>query len=83
MASITYEMAPEVFSALRLSPREFEREMRIAACVQWYSQGTVSQSKAAELAELSRAEFLEELFRRKVPASQVSYEDLIEELAGD
>ncbi|MCB1058336.1 MAG: UPF0175 family protein [Acidobacteria bacterium] len=80
MATITYDMPPGSFSALRLSPSEFAREMRIAACVQWYAQGKISQGKAAEIAEISRAEFLEELFRRKVPASQVTYEELLEEI---
>ena len=80
MATITYELPPGTFSALRLSPKEFAQEMRVAACVQWYAQGAISQGKAAEIAGLSRAEFLEELFRRKVPACQVTYEELIEEL---
>ena len=80
MATITYDMPPSAFSTLRLSPREFAREMRIAACVQWYAQGLLSQGRAAEIAGLDRAEFLEELFRRKVPACQVTYEELIEEI---
>jgi len=57
--------------ALRLAPDEFAREMRIAAAVQWYSQGKVSQEKASELADLSRMEFLEELRQRKVSACQL------------
>jgi predicted HTH domain antitoxin len=80
MATITYDLPSTAFSALRLSPAEFAREMRIAACVQWYAQGLVSQEKAAEIAGLSRAEFLEELFRREVPASQVTFEELVEEI---
>lgn len=80
MATISYDLPPDAFSALRLSPREFAREMRIAACVQWYAQGTISQGKAAEIAGLSRVEFLEELFRRRVPASQVTYEELLDEI---
>ncbi|MEM7587485.1 MAG: UPF0175 family protein [Acidobacteriota bacterium] len=83
MATITYDMPPGTFSALRLSPKEFAREMRVAACVQWYAQGAISQGKAAEIAGLSRAEFLEELFRRRVPACQVTYEELIEEIEHD
>ena len=82
MTNITYELPPEVFSALRLSPKQFAREMRIAACVQWFSEGLVSQAKAAELAELTRAEFLEELFRRRVSAVQATAEELAEELVG-
>ena len=80
MATITYDLPPSAFSALRLSPQEFAREMRIAACVQWYSQGLVSQGKAAEIAGVSRAEFLDELFRRNVSASQATYEELVEEI---
>ena len=80
MATITYELPSSVFSALRLSPEEFAREMRVAASVQWYAQGLVSQGKAAEIAGLSRADFLAELFCRKVPACQVTLEELIEEI---
>ncbi len=80
MATISYELPRTAFSALRLSPQEFAREMRIAACVQWYAQGLVSQGKAAEIAGLNRAEFLEELFRRRVPACQVTFEELVEEI---
>lgn len=80
MATITHEMPADVFATLRLSPAELAHEMKVAACVQWYAQGLVSQGKAAEIAGLSRAEFLEELFRRKVPACQVTFEELLEEI---
>jgi predicted HTH domain antitoxin len=78
MATISYDLPTSAFSALRLSPPEFAREMRIAACVQWYAQGLLSQERAAEIAGLSRVEFLEELFRRKVSASQETLEELLE-----
>ncbi|HLF95829.1 MAG TPA: UPF0175 family protein [Methylococcaceae bacterium] len=61
MTTIAYNFDPGVFGALRLSPAEFAREMRIAAAVQWYAQGRVSQGRAAEIADLCRAEFIEEL----------------------
>ena len=63
------------------SPHESSRaKCEIAACVQWYAQGLVSQERGAEIADLSRADFLEELFRRRVPACQVTLEELIEEI---
>jgi len=65
-----------------LAPIEFAREMRIAAAVQWYAQGVVSQGKAAELAGLTRSDFLEELYRRRVPACQVTLEELTDEIHG-
>lgn len=81
MAEVVIDFPPTVFSALRRSPEEFAQEMRLAAAIHWYSQGTVSQGKAAEIAGVSRVEFLEELHRRKVPAIQVTPEELDEELA--
>ncbi len=80
MATISYEVPPSAFAALHLSPAEFAREMRVAACVQWYAQGLVSQERAAEISGLSRVEFIEELFRRRVPACQVTLEELVEEI---
>ena len=44
------------------------------------SQGVDLQGKAAEIAGLSRREFLEALFREQVPACQVTIEELAEEL---
>jgi len=82
MTTISFEFEPSAFSALRLAPNEFAREMRIAAAVQWYAQGVVSQGKAAELAGLTRADFLDELHRRNVPACQVTPDELADEIHG-
>lgn len=81
MAQILFDFPPSVFSALRRSPEEFAREMRLAAAIHWYSQEQISQGKAAEIAGISRAEFLDELFRRRIPALQVTLEEVREELA--
>ena len=53
MTTITIEVPDDVFPALRRSPDEFGREMLKAAAIQWYSQGLISQGKAAEIAGLS------------------------------
>lgn len=81
--TIHFDFDASAFGALRLAPDEFAREMRIAAAVQWYAQGVVSQGRAAEFADLPRAEFLEELHRRKVPACQVTPDELADEIHGD
>lgn len=81
MAQVTFDFPASVFSALRKSPPEFAEEMRLAAAIHWFSQGLISQGKAAEIAGLSRAEFLDELFRRKIPAIQITLEELREEIA--
>ncbi|WP_447974835.1 UPF0175 family protein [Nitrospira sp. Kam-Ns4a] len=80
MTTVNRELPDGAFSALRRSPQEFATEMRIAAAVQWYVEQRISQEKAAEIAGLSRAEFLDELFRRRVPACQITLEELIKEL---
>jgi predicted HTH domain antitoxin len=83
MTRISFEFEPSEFGALRLAPNEFAREMRIAPAVQWYAQGIVSQGRAAELAGLTRAEFLDGLYRRDVSAYQASAEELVDEIHGD
>lgn len=82
MSSVTLDYDKSLFSALRLSPNEFAREIRVASAVQWYFEETVSQGKAAELAGLSRIVFLEELHRRKIPACQATMDELKEEIHG-
>jgi predicted HTH domain antitoxin len=82
MTTVTIDLPETMFSALRLAPNELVREMRIAAAVQWYAQEMISQEKAAEISGLNRVEFLEELYRRKVPAIQVTLDDLKKEIDG-
>jgi len=80
MPQVVFDFPASVFSALRKAPDEFAAEMRLAAAIHWFSQGLISQGKGAEVAGVSRAEFLDELFRRKIPAVQVTLEELREEL---
>lgn len=83
MPSVTVELPNEVFSSLRRSPEEFVREMRLAAALFWYSRGEVSQGKAAEIAGMTRAAFIEELSRQKLDAFVVDMADLKREVARD
>jgi len=53
-------------AVLRKDPGEFASKMRIAAAVKWYGLGIVSQKKAAEIAGLSRADFIITLTMDKV-----------------
>lgn len=80
MTQLAMDLPEEVFSALRLAPREFANEMRVAAAVQWYAERRVSQGKAAEIAGISRIAFMDELRRRNVPAIQIDITELDTEL---
>ena len=83
MPTIEVVLPEDVFLALRKSPGEVARDVRVAAAVEWYAEGLVSQGKAAELAGLSRPDFLDELAKRKVPVIQMTVEELKAELAGE
>jgi predicted HTH domain antitoxin len=82
MTTVTIELPDDVYSAVRRSPKEIIREMRLAAAVEWYAQERISQGKGAEIAGLSRAEFIDELARRKIPVVQIRPEELWQEVYG-
>ena len=80
MPAVTMDLPEEVFSALRRSPEEFAREMRLAAAMLWYSRGMISQQRAAEIAGLNRAEFLKALARNEMDVFAVDFDDLQREV---
>ena len=77
---VTFTVNRDIFSALRQDPDHFVPELRLAAAVKWYELGTVSQSKAAEIAGLSQAEFIAELARFKVSPFQYGADEIIQEV---
>ncbi len=80
MMEITMKLDEDVLSALRRSPDEFAREMRVAAAIHWYKRGEISQEKAALVAGLDRTDFLLTLAREGEDAFVVDFADLDREL---
>ncbi|MEM1370383.1 MAG: UPF0175 family protein [Cyanobacteria bacterium P01_H01_bin.15] len=80
MIQIQLNLPESAFSALRSTPDEFGQELLIAAVVKWYEMGMISQSKAAEIAGISRQAFLAALNRFEVSPFQTTPEELEEEL---
>ena len=80
MATLTIEVPEGVLSALRQSPSEAERDVRLAAAIDWFRRGLVSQGRAAEIAGLPRADFIAELAVRKIDVFQVDFDELKREL---
>lgn len=78
---ITIELPEGAFSALGSNPDGLGQQMPLAAAVKWYEVGMITQSKAAEIAGVSRHVFLEALSRFEVSPFQVTPEELAEELA--
>jgi len=52
----------------------------IAVAIEWYREGRISQGQGALIAKMSRTEFLDELFRTKVPACHVTVDELMAEV---
>jgi predicted HTH domain antitoxin len=78
---VSIELPQDAFSALRQEPVVFVQEMRLAAAVKWYEMGRLSQAKAAEIAGVSRAEFLAALAHYSVtPFQYESAAELINEV---
>ncbi len=80
MIQLTIDLPETTFSIFKQSPKEFSTEMKLTALAKWYEDGKVSQSKAAEIAGVSRQMFLEELYIHNVSPYQISEEDLINEV---
>lgn len=81
MTTVQGSFPDDVFAALRKSPGEVAKEARLAAAIDWYRRGLISQGRAAELAGLSRADFLDELAARKIDVFQVDIEELKREIS--
>jgi predicted HTH domain antitoxin len=80
MKTISIEVPDNLSGVVAESDDDLPRAVLLAAAIQWYSQGLISQGKGAELTGLTRAGFLDALFHAKVPACQVTPEELADEL---
>ncbi len=80
MPIVSLDLPEDVFSALRRSPEEFVRELRLAAAIHWYERGEISQEKAAHIAGLDRTDFLLALAREQADAFIVDFDDRKREL---
>jgi predicted HTH domain antitoxin len=82
MAQMTIDVPDAVLTELRKDSDSFAREMRLAAAVKWYEMGSVSQGRAAEIAGVSRSEFVDALNRFGVSVFQYGAEEIVEEARG-
>jgi len=81
--NVSLELPQGVLSALRQDPVSFVAEMRLAAAVKWYEQQRISQAKAAEVAGVSRTEFLTALASFGVTPFQYNADEIVAEVIGD
>jgi predicted HTH domain antitoxin len=82
MKTVTLKVPEDAVRKFGGDEASFGREMYEAAVVQWYEEGRISQGKGAELLAVSRAAFLDLLFRHKASPFQYTPEELAEDLKG-
>ena len=81
--NLTLAIPDSALSALRRSPAELGREMKLAAAIHWYGRGLMSQERAAELAGMNRRDFMHALAREGVDVFVVDDDSLVRELGHD
>ncbi len=80
MEKLTLEIPEEVLISLKESPQEFSKSILMLSAVKLYEMGKLSSGRAAQLAGLSRVEFLQSLSRYNVPVFDLSTEELERDL---
>ena len=76
MKLITIEIPDGTALPFADSDEQLAREFRLAAAIFWYDRGMISQGKGAEIAGLTRVEFIDALGRANVSAIQTTPAEL-------
>jgi predicted HTH domain antitoxin len=77
MKRVEIDLPDETFAGLDRESAELAAELRAAAAAKWYEVGRVSQEVAAQIAGVSRSEFLTLLSRLQVSPMQESAEEAL------
>ncbi len=83
MKTVTLRYPEELVSAVQATPEELEAQIRLMAALKMFELGKLSSGKAAELAGLPRAEFLEMCGRYRVSIFNYPPEELAGEIEAD
>lgn len=76
MIKVQLDIPEEVLISLKETPETLSREIRILAAVKLFEIGKLSSGRAAQLAGMSRVQFLMSLGRYQVSPFSLSAEEL-------
>jgi predicted HTH domain antitoxin len=77
---LTIPYPEDLPEALGETPEEFECELRFLVAARLYELGRISSGRAAELAGMSRVEFLNRIGKYRISAFNYSLEELEQEI---
>jgi predicted HTH domain antitoxin len=77
MTRVEITLPDETFAGLDRDSAQLAADLRAAAAAKWYEIGRVSQEVAAQIAGVSRSEFLNILSDFKVSPMQESHEEAL------
>ncbi len=80
MPNIIIDCPEEVLISLKQDTASFGRNLALTAAMKFYELGQLSSGKAARLAGISRIDFLRRTSDFKVPAWDLTEDELIEDL---
>ena len=77
---VSFEIPKNILIALNENLEEFINQIRLSAAIQFFRNHKLSLGKAAELANIKKDKFREELYKNDVPIIDYESEELEKEV---